>query len=219
MLDAERRELRRAGDLIAVEPQVFDLIDYLVRHRDRVVTRDDLLDAIWNGRVVSESTLSSRINAARRALNDTGEEQRLIRTVARKGVRFVGEVETTEAKDAAPASDRANAAGPALQLPDRPAIAVLPFTNMSGEPEQEYFSDGISEDIITGLSKLRWFFVIARNSSFIYKGKAIDIKRVARELGVRYVLEGSVRKGGSRVRITTQLIDAATNNHIWADHY
>jgi adenylate cyclase len=102
---------------------------------------------------------------------------------------------------------------------ERPSIAVLPFVNMSGDPEQEYFADGISEDIITGLSKLRWFFVIARNSSFNYKGKAVDIKRVARELGVRYVLEGSVRKGGNRVRITTQLIDAATNNHIWADHY
>jgi TolB-like protein/Tfp pilus assembly protein PilF len=104
-------------------------------------------------------------------------------------------------------------------LPDKPSIAVLPFANMSGDPEQEYFADGISEDIITGLSKLRWFFVIARNSSFIYKGNAVDVKRVARELGVRYVLEGSVRKGGNRVRITAQLIDAATNNHIWADRY
>ena len=104
-------------------------------------------------------------------------------------------------------------------LPDKPSIAVLPFANMSGDPEQEYFADGISEDIITGLSKLRWFFVIARNSSFTYKGKAVDVKRVARELGVRYVLEGSVRKGGNRVRITAQLIDAATNNHIWADRY
>jgi adenylate cyclase len=101
----------------------------------------------------------------------------------------------------------------------RPSIAVLPFANMSGDPEQEYFADGISEDIITGLSKLRWFFVIARNSSFIYKGKSVDVKRVARELGVRYVLEGSVRKGGNRVRITAQLIDAATSNHIWADRY
>jgi adenylate cyclase len=102
---------------------------------------------------------------------------------------------------------------------DRPSIAVLPFVNMSGDPEQEYFADGISEDIITGLSKLRWFFVIARNSSFTYKGKAVDVKRAARELGVRYVLEGSVRKGGNRVRITAQLIDAATGNHIWADRY
>ena len=102
---------------------------------------------------------------------------------------------------------------------EKPSIAVLPFANMSGDPEQEYFADGISEDILTGLSKLRWFFVIARNSSFTYKGKAVDVKRVARELGVRYVLEGSVRKGGNRVRITTQLIDASTGNHIWADRY
>ncbi|MGE4014336.1 MAG: adenylate/guanylate cyclase domain-containing protein, partial [Alphaproteobacteria bacterium] len=102
---------------------------------------------------------------------------------------------------------------------DRPTIAVLPFVNMSGDAEQEYFADGISEDIITGLSKLRWFFVIARNSSFTYKGKAVDVKRVAHELGVRYVLEGSVRKGGNRVRITAQLIDALTGNHLWADRY
>jgi adenylate cyclase len=103
--------------------------------------------------------------------------------------------------------------------PNRPTLAVLPFDNMSGDPEQEYFADGISEDIITGLSKLRWFFVIARNSSFTYKGKAVDVKRVARDLGVRYVLEGSVRKGGTRVRITAQLIDASTGNHLWADRY
>ena len=106
-----------------------------------------------------------------------------------------------------------------LALPDKPSIAVLPFQNLSGDPEQEYFAEGISEDIITGLSKLRWFFVIARNSSFAYKGKAVDVKRAARELGVRYVLEGSVRKGGNRVRITAQLIDASTGNHIWADRY
>ncbi|HYC15548.1 MAG TPA: adenylate/guanylate cyclase domain-containing protein [Stellaceae bacterium] len=115
------------------------------------------------------------------------------------------------------------AAGPSGQveqpISDRPALAVLPFVNMSGDPEQEFFADGISEDIITGLSKLRWFFVIARNSSFSYKGKSIDVKRAARELGVRYVLEGSVRKGGNRVRITAQLIDAVTGNHVWADHY
>jgi TolB-like protein/class 3 adenylate cyclase len=106
-----------------------------------------------------------------------------------------------------------------LSTVDRPSVAVLPFVNMSGDSEQDYFAEGISEDIITGLSKLRWFFVIARNSSFAYGGKAVDIKRVARELNVRYLLEGSVRKGGSRVRITAQLIDAATGNHIWADRY
>jgi TolB-like protein len=106
-----------------------------------------------------------------------------------------------------------------LPLSSRPAIAVLPFDNMSGDPEQEYFSDGISEDIITALSKLRWFFVIARNSSFTYKGKAVHMNQIAEELGVRYVLEGSVRKDGDRVRITAQLIDVFSGSHIWAERY
>jgi TolB-like protein/cytochrome c-type biogenesis protein CcmH/NrfG len=213
LLDPERRELRRAGQPVALEPQVFDLIDFLIRHRDRVVSRDDLLDAVWNGRVVSESTLASRIALARRALNDSGEEQRLIRTVARKGLRFVGAV--AEAAASLPAALPA----PSLPLPDRPAIAVLPFTNLSGEPEQDYFSDGISEDIIMALSKLRWFFVIARNSSFIYKGKAVHMNEIAEELGVRYVVEGSVRKDGDRVRIAAQLNDVATGSHLWAERY
>jgi len=217
VLDPERRELRRAGALVAVEPQVFDLIDYLVRNRERVVTKDDLLDAVWNGRVVSESTLTSRINAARRALNDNGEEQRLIRTVARKGLRFVGAVDAADAPGIA--SEAAEAVPPALSLPDRPAIAVMPFAKMSGEPDQEYFSDGISEDIMTALSKLRWFFVIARNSSFIYKGKAVHLKQIAEELGVRYVVDGSVRKGGDRVRISAQLNDVATGSQLWSERY
>ena len=146
---------------------------------------------------------------------DMGEQT--VKNIARPiGVFHVSLVE-----GAAPISvvGAAVAAKAEVSSADRPSIAVLPFTNMSGDPEQEYFADGISEDIITGLSKLRWFFVIARNSSFTYKGKAVDVKRVARELGVRYVLEGSVRKGGNNLRITAQLIDAATNNHIWADHY
>ena len=116
-------------------------------------------------------------------------------------------------------SDAAKQPRFALPLPDRPSIAVLAFSNMSCDAEQDYFADGISEDIITGLSKLRWFFVIARNSSFTYKGKDVDIRQVGHELGVRYVLEGSVRKGGSRVSVTAQLIDAATGKHLWADHY
>jgi TolB-like protein/cytochrome c-type biogenesis protein CcmH/NrfG len=227
VLDPDRRELRRAGILVAVEPQVFDLIDYLIRNRDHVVTRDNLLDAVWNGRVVSESTLASRINAARRALNDSGDEQRLIRTVARKGLRFVGAVEGAKRPDEVAASpsvasaieEASDAKRLALPLPDRPAVAVLPFTNLSGEPQQEYFSDGISEDIIAALSKLRWFFVIARNSSFIYKGKAVHMKQVAEELGVRYVVEGSVRKDGDRVRIAAQLNDVATGSHLWAERY
>ena len=223
-IDVERRELRRAKAPVHIEPQVFDLLVYLVQNCDRVVSKDDLIASVWGGRIVSDSTLTSRINAARKALGDSGKDQKLIRTIARKGFRFVGAVGAQS--DAEPAHTSGSLpdeihkhSRPALPLPDRPAIAVLPFVNMSGEPEQEYFSDGISEDIITALSKLRWFFVIARNSSFIYKGKAVHLKEIAEELGVGYVVEGSVRKGGDRVRITVQLNDVATGSHIWAERY
>jgi TolB-like protein/Tfp pilus assembly protein PilF len=205
-----------------VEPQVFDLLVYLVENRDRVVNKDDLLASVWGGRIVSDSTLTSRINAARKAIGDSGEEQKLIRTIARKGFRFVGEVRNSMAAEpghAELAEKSHEPPRPALPLPDRAAIAVLPFTNMTDDPAQDYFSDGISEDIITALSKLRWFFVIARNSSFIYKGKAVHMKQIADELGVGYVVEGSVRKVGGRVRITAQLNDAATGSHIWAERY
>ena len=223
-LDTDKRELRRGSEPIAVEPQVFDLLIYLVENRGRVVSKDDLIASVWGGRIVSDATLSSRIYAARKALGDSGDKQKLIRTVARKGLRFVGEVQLFRDGDA-PAQSVVAADPPhessraALLLPDRPAIAVLPFLNMSGDPEQEYFSDGISEDIVAALSKLRWFFVIARSSSFIYKGRAVHIRQIAAELGVRYVVEGSVRKAGERVRITVQLNDVATGSHVWAERY
>ena len=214
-LDIDRRELLRDRDAVAVEPQVFDLLVYLVENRDRVVSKDDLIASVWGGRIVSDSTLTSRINAARKAIGDSGIEQKLIRTVARKGLRFVGGVETA----AGAQEEIRESMRPALPLPDRPAIAVLPFTNMTGDPNEDYFSDGITEDIITALSKLRWFFVIARNSSFVYKGKAVHMKQIAEELGVGYVVEGSVRRGGDRLRITAQLNDVATGSHIWAERY
>ena len=205
ILDKDRRELRRDGETVAVEPQVFDLLVYLVENRKRVVSKDDLIASVWGGRIVSDSSLTSRINAVRKAIGDSGEEQRLIRTVARKGLRFIGAVQAVQDSALSPglAQEQPSAA---LPLPDRPAIAVLPFVNMTSDPDQEYFSDGITEDIITALSKLRWFFVIARNSSFIYKGRFVHLKQIAGELGVRYVLEGSVRKGGDRVRITAQYV-------------
>lgn len=216
-LDTDTRELKRGHEAVALEPQVFDLLVYLIENRDRVVSKDDLIASVWAGRVVSDSTLTSRINAARKAIGDSGEQQSLIRTVARKGLRFIGTLQ--DQVPAPPAIVSADAARPIFTLPDRPSIAVLPFVNMSGDPEQEYFSDGISEDIITALSKLRWFFVIARNSSFIYKGRAVHLKQIAEELGVGYVVEGSVRKSGDRVRITAQLNDAGTGSHIWAERY
>ena len=224
ILDTDRRELRCGADPIAVEPQVLDLLIYLIENNDRVVSKDDLIASIWGGRIVSDTTLTSRIYAARRAVGDSGRNQKLIRTIARKGLRFVGEVirkaDGEPARTADPPPDDADKAMPqAPALPDRPSIAVLPFSNMSGDQEQEYFSDGISEDIIMALSKLRWFFVIARNSSFLYKGKAVHMKQIGEDLGVGYVVEGSVRRSGDRVRITAQLNDVVNGSHIWAERY
>jgi adenylate cyclase len=213
-LDAERRELHRGADIVPVAPQVFDLLEYLIRNRKRVVSKDDLINAVWNGRSVSDAALTTRLNAARCAIGDSGEEQRLIKTLPRKGFRFVGQVR--EAREVAGLDDAPESA-PAV--PDKPSIAVLPFANMSGDPEQEYFADGMVEEITTALSRFKWLFVIARNSSFTFKGKAVDIKEVGRRLGVRYVLQGAVRKASGKVRITGQLIEAATGAHIWADKF
>jgi adenylate cyclase len=381
-LDTARRELRRGSARVSLQRQVFDVLEYLIRNRERVVSKDDLLAAVWNGRIVSESTLFTRINAARSAIGDSGEEQRLIRTTHGKGIRFVGAVREEEetvrklaaifaadvagysrlmgqdevgtlrrltacraildqriaahrgrifgsagdsvvadfasavdavqcavavqevlAEDnaARPADEQMRfrigvhvgdvivqgqnlfgdgvniaarlealaepggicisgmvrdqigtklpiaftdlgeqqvkniaqpirayrvggasataAASPSLPLPDKPSIAVLPFENLSGDPEQEFFADGIAEDVITALSHYPSLFVIARNSSFTYKGRAVDVQQVGRELGVRYALEGSVRKAGNRVRVTAQLVEAEAGNHVWAERY
>ena len=219
-LDTDRRELRRGSMLVALEPQVFDLLEYLIRNRERVVSRDDLLASVWGGRIVSESALSSRINAVRRAVGDDGEQQRLIKTLPRKGVRFVGAVPEEQALDAVSAGETPpEPPKPAIALPDRPSVAVLPFTNMSGDPDQNYFADGMAEEIITALSRCSWLFVIARNSSFTYKGRVVDVRQIGRELGVHYVLEGSVRRAGNRLRITGQLVDATSGMHIWADRF
>jgi len=213
VLDTERRELRRGADAVPLQPQVFDLLQYLIRNRERVVSKDDLIAGVWGGRIVSESALVTRINAARTAIGDNGVEQRSIKTLPRKGLRFVANVQEQQALE----GDAAAVAQPGLTLPDKPSIAVLPFQNMSDDPGQDYFADGVVDEIITALSRFRQLFVIARNSSYTYKGRSVDVKQVGRELGVRYVLEGSVRKAASRVRITAQLIDALRGTHLWAD--
>ena len=227
-LDAGRRELRAGSELVPVEPLVFDLLQFLISNRERVVSKDDLFAGVWNGRIVSESTLSSRITAARHAIGDSGEAQRLIRTVARKGFRFVGtvQIEARQAQDRSATNSYGRENSEAFQfkdaartLSDRPSIAVLPFANFSADPDQEYFVDGIIEDVINALSQFRWLFVIARSSSFIYKGRALDIKAIGHELGVRYVLDGSVRKAAHRVRITAELIDTATGAHLWGNRF
>lgn len=219
ILDPDRRELTRGSQAVAVGPQVFDLLLYLVRNRDRVVSKDDLIEGVWGGRIVSESTLTSHINAVRKAIGDSGGQQLLVRTISRKGYRFVGDVRVSAASKSMKPGIHEKPAPRVLALPERPSIAVLPFLNLSGDPQQEYFSDGITEDIITALSRVKWFFVIARSSSFTYKGRIVDERQIAHELGVRYLLEGSVRKAGNRVRITGELLEAETGQHIWADRF
>ena len=217
-LDPGRRELRRGGTLLAIEPKVFDLLVHLISNRDQVVSKDDLIRAVWNGRIVSESSMTTCINAARTALGDNGETQRLIKTLPRKGVRFIGEVrESSGIVDSSSAPHEP--AGPSGQPIIKTSLAVLPFIGMGHDPEQEYFSDGMVEEITMALSRVPRLIVIARDSSFTYKGRTVDIQQVGRELDVQYVLTGSVRRAGSRVRISGQLIDAATRAQIWADHF
>jgi TolB-like protein len=216
VLDEERRELRRAGAMVAIEPQVFDLLAYLIQNRGRVISKDELLQSVWHGRIVSDSALANRINAARSAVGDNGNEQRLIRTFPRKGFRFVGTIA---------GESMATAVGPAgiekarLSLPEQPSLVVLPLTDMSPHRNDEHFADGLTEDLITELARIRWLFVIARNSAFAFKNRAVDVKLISQELGVRYILEGSVRRSGTRMRINAQLVDATSGVHQWAERY
>lgn len=218
-LDTDRFELRDNRSPVPIEPQVFALLSLLVSNSDRMVSKEEMIERIWNGRVVSDSALSSRIKSLRQALGDDGKSQRLIRTIHGRGFRFVGEV--TLAKSAEGAAG-AGAAGAAV-APDRsvfkPAIAVLPFLNMSGDADQEYFSDAITQDIITNLSKHRWLDVTARNTSFGYKGRTVSVLQLKDELGVDYVVEGSVRRSGDRIRVSAQLADTSSGTQRWSDRY
>jgi TolB-like protein len=213
-LDIGRRELRCGTELVELEPKAFDLLAFLVQNRDRVVSKDNLLQAIWDGRIVSDAAITTRVNAVRRAVGDDGAAQRLIRTVTRKGLRFVGEV--TEQRELAPfARDE----GFAMRSADMPSIAVLPFRNISGDVTRGYFADGMVEEISTALSRIRWLRVVAGNFAFTYNGLHVNVRQFARELGVRYVLEGSIRGTGECVRITVRLIEATTGAHLWAERF
>ena len=214
-LDPERLELRRGGAPCDIEPQVFSLILHLIQERHRVVAKDDLINAVWGGNVISDSALNARISAARRVLGDDGKSQAVIRTFSRRGFRFVAEITADDAV-AVPAAPLDTSG---KQRSPKPVIAVLPFNNLSADSEQQYFADGVSEDIITALTKHRWLLVIARNSTFAFRDHSTDMRQIARDLGADYLVEGSVRKLGSRVRITAQLIHGATGAHIWAQNY
>ena len=213
VLDVQRGTVVRDGRPVAVSSKGRLLLQTFLRAPGHALTKADLMRAAWSDATVEESNLSVQIAALRKQLGPAPDGGDWIATVPRVGYQFVGGI----------AAHSATHADDAMKAPadseHRPSIAVLPFINVGGEKEQDYLADGITEDIITALTRFRWFFVIARNSSFAYKEKSIDAKLVARELGVRYLLEGSVRKSGQRVRISAQLVDAELGNHIWAERY
>lgn len=245
------RGLSDNGAPVPLEPQGLDLLGYLLENRDRLVSRDELNDEIWGGRIVSEAALSTCIRAVRRALGDDRTQQKYIRTHPKRGFQFVAPVESVTESDAygVPAGElrprprkrplipvlvavfavvllgalgswwMARENGPVSGPRPKLSIAVLPFDNLSGDPGQDYFADAFTEDLITDLSRIRDAFVIARRTSFTYKGKTTDVRKVTEELGVRYLLEGSVRRSGDQVRVNVQLIDGETNRHIWSERY
>lgn len=202
-LDRRRGELRHGGDPVPVEPRVLDVIAYLAAHPGEVIDRDRLIDAVWGGRIVSDSAIASRINAARTALGDDGTAQKAIRTLPRRGFRFELEV--------------AESARSPLAAAGKPSVAVLPFDNLSGDPEQRYFSDGITDDIITELSRYSELFVAARHSSFAYRDGGAG--ELAAGLDVQYVAEGSVRRAGDRIRVTARLSAPAAGQVLWSERY
>ena len=242
-LDRRRGGLFRRGEDGAEVPVVLgsralDILGLLLDRRGDLVTKDEITAAVWRGAIVEESNLTVHIAALRRILDEGRVQGSCIQTVVGRGYRFVAEAVRFDAEGASGASaigspvyglvlatDRGELfparreSSALLPLPDKPSIAVLPFQNMSSDPEQEFLADGIAEDVITALSRYSSLFVIARNSSFTYKDRAIEIKQIARELGVRYVLEGSLRKSGNRIRVSAQLVDAETEKHVWAERY
>ncbi len=212
VLDLRRGSLlTKVGETIPLRRQSFELLRLLAENAGRLLDRDTINRAIWSDVAVTDDSITQCVRDIRRAIGD--EAQQVLKTVPRRGYLLLADVTTTHDP---PLSQPADGKVP---LPDKPSIAVLAFTNMSGDPDQEYFSDGIADDIITELSRSRSLFVIARNSSFTYKGRAVDVKQVARDLGVQYVVEGSVRRSGGRVRVSAQLIDATTGSHIWVERY
>jgi TolB-like protein/Tfp pilus assembly protein PilF len=215
-LDVDRRELRRGSEQITIEPQVFDLIVYLLRNRDRVVSRDDLIAWVWAGRIVSDSAVTTRINATRRALGDSGTAQTIIRTIQRKGVRFIADV--SEDSSTATAVLPAPVVEP-QPLSAKPSILVLPFRNISGDPGQDYLADAVTSDLTVDLSQMRDIVVISAETALIYKRSSLDIRQIGRDLGVRYLVVGGIGRGGDLVRTNVQLLDALSGEQLWGDRF
>ena len=220
-------QLWRGKQEVKVTPKAFTALRYFLDHPGQLVTKDDLFAAVWPQTIVTEATLASCIQELRKALQDNARDPQYIETVYRRGLRFIGKVvsnqqslaRSQEGEKQKPESQFPVPTAQSLPLPDNASIIVLPFTNMSEDPKQEYFNDGITEDLTSSLSRIHSLFVIFRNSAFTYKGKAVKIQEVSREMGVRYVLEGSVRREGDQLRITAQLLDGTTGGHVWSERY
>lgn len=224
-LDPARFELRRAGERVHVEPQVLSLLVLLAENCDRMVGKDEIIDAIWDGRIVSESAVAARIKAARKAIGDDGSAQRLIRTIHGKGFRFVGEIAPVGPQPAAAVLSTQGAADGVLLTPPadsragRPSIAVLPFVQVGEAGPHDIVADALPADIIADLARLPWLFVIARGSSFRFRGPDVDPLRVGRELSVRYCLCGSIELAGRAVAVSVTLVETGRSETIWAETY
>ncbi|MBA4100316.1 MAG: hypothetical protein C0484_26525 [Rhodospirillum sp.] len=224
-IDVAGFTLRRNGAVCELEPQVLELLLHLARNPDRLLTKDDLIQHVWHGRIVSDTTITSRIKSARAAIGDDGTQQKLIRTVHGRGVRFIAAVRT-ERRGAASATRSgemlaraSEAASDPLSKRNGPAIAVLPFANLGSDDDQDYFADGVTEDIITDLSRFRELRVVARDSCFQHRTPGADLQQVGRALNADYVVTGSIRRRGSKLRLSAQLTQTETGNQVWAERF
>jgi len=224
-IDVAAFTLRRCGATCEVEPQVLELLLYLTRNPDRLLTKDDLIRHVWHGRIVSDTTITSRIKSARQAIGDDGTQQKYIRTVHGRGVRFIVPVSvdqrgaTPVAAPATPANTNEAVATDAPARRNWPAIAVLPFANLSENRDQDYFADGVTEDIITDLSRFRELRVVARDSCFQHRTPGADLTRIGRALNADYVVTGSIRRRGGKLRLSAQLTEVGSGNQVWAERF
>lgn len=226
-LDMARFELRRDDELQSLEPQVFTLLVYLIEHRERLVPRDEILEKLWDGRVVTDSTLASRVKSARKVLGDNGKTQRFIKTIHGKGFRFVADVQITQRSGSVLPGDDAKASSGLMdeglvdgnEATQRPSIAVLPFLSVGDSHPHKTIAEGLSHELITELARLRWLLVIARGSSFRFRQEEVDLREVGQLLGVRYCLTGSVEISGQQLAVTTDLVDARRGEVFWSERY
>jgi len=217
-IDTGQYQLCLDGKTIPTEPLVFDLLVYLIENRERVVGRDELLENLWQGKVVTDSALAARLKDARKALGDSGNKQEFIKTVHGRGYQFIARIDEPESASPVEKIEKI-ISGKTLDLPDKPSIAVLPLQNGSDDIEEEYFSDGVTDGIINKLTRFRDLFVMGRSSSFSFRDMAVDLTEMGKQLGVRYLVQGTVRKLGQRARVSMELVDAVTSQILWNERY